>query len=183
MKPITTERLTIRPLVMSDLEAVHRAIWSDRAVAGSYSTGTKTVEETREWLIHHIWGIKLGDPGTYAVVRNEDEELIGLVSLPLFVASFIRFEDDPHPKHNTLEMELGYAFGSAYWGKGYATEACRAMVDYAFKELRVKRLFSGAGEEENPRSYRLAKRLGFRIVPNVHPDYPGGVGILDNDLL
>lgn len=183
MKPIETERLMIRPFVMADLEIAHKIIWSDPSVAGSYSTGTKNLEETRGWLIHHIWKITLGDPGSYAVVRKEDGELIGLVALAIFVADFIRFEDDPDPKFNSLEMELGYAFGSSYWGRGYATEACRAMVDYAFRGLRLRRLISGAGEEENPRSYRLARRLGFRIVPNVHPENPGSVGVLDNGLL
>ena len=140
MEPLETGRLMIRPFVMADLKVVHATIWSDPAVAGSYSTGTKALEETREWLNHHIWRVAWGDPGSCAVVRKDDGKLIGLVALSMFVADFIRFEEDPTPKFNSLEMELGYAFGSSYWGRGYATEACRALTDYAFTGLRLRRL-------------------------------------------
>ena len=38
-----------------------------------------------------------------------------------------------------LFTEIGYALGKAYWGHGYATEAARAVLEYAFRDLRVRR--------------------------------------------
>jgi RimJ/RimL family protein N-acetyltransferase len=61
----------------------------------------------------------------------------------------------------SLDAEIGYAFGKAYWGKGYATEACQAVIEYVFKELRIKRIVTGI-DPENTRSNNLQKRLGAK---------------------
>ena len=56
--------------------------------------------------------------------------------------------------------ELGYFVGAPYWGRGYATEAARAMVDYAFAELALTRL-SACHLARNPESGRVLRKLGF----------------------
>lgn len=56
---------------------------------------------------------------------------------------------------------LGYRMYNQFWGKGYGTEAVRAGIDIAFRELKLHRLEAGI-EPGNRRSIRLAKALGFR---------------------
>jgi RimJ/RimL family protein N-acetyltransferase len=71
-----------------------------------------------------------------------------------------------------IEVELAFAFGKAYWGQSLAYEACLALVDYAFKVLRLPRLV-GSALVENHRSVRLQRRLEFKVSRNAHPDHPG----------
>ena len=70
-----------------------------------------------------------------------------------------------------MEVELAFCFGKAYWGQGYAFEACSRLVQYAFEDLKLPRLVGGA-LEANHRSVALQKRLGFAVTRNLHPDNP-----------
>ncbi len=57
--------------------------------------------------------------------------------------------------------ELGYVFHSHYWGKGYAYEAARALLDDAFKKQGAHRIVAMCNPL-NERSWRLLERLGMR---------------------
>ncbi len=57
--------------------------------------------------------------------------------------------------------ELGYWLGVAHWGKGYATEALHAVIDYAFTDLEHASLQSGA-RVTNPASRRVLEKCGFQ---------------------
>ncbi|MEI4920795.1 GNAT family N-acetyltransferase, partial [Klebsiella pneumoniae] len=73
---------------------------------------------------------------------------------------------EPASPYNSLEVELAFAFGRRYWGRGYAYEACQSMIRYAFDELKLARLVGGV-KAQNTRSINLHRRLGYRIEPNV----------------
>jgi RimJ/RimL family protein N-acetyltransferase len=57
--------------------------------------------------------------------------------------------------------ELGYWLGLAFWGKGYATEAARAVIDHAFGDLGYDALLAGA-RVSNPASRRVLQKCGFQ---------------------
>ena len=57
--------------------------------------------------------------------------------------------------------ELGYWLGVPYWGKGYATEALHAVIDYAFTDLKHTALQAGA-RVTNPASRRVLEKCGFQ---------------------
>jgi RimJ/RimL family protein N-acetyltransferase len=57
--------------------------------------------------------------------------------------------------------ELGYWLGAPYWGKGYATEAVHAVIDYAFADLGHEALQAGA-RVTNPASRRVLEKCGFQ---------------------
>lgn len=61
------------------------------------------------------------------------------------------------------KAELAYWIGPPYQGKGYATEACAAVLDYAFSELKLNKV-TVAHDSANDASRALIKRLGFREV-------------------
>lgn len=60
-----------------------------------------------------------------------------------------------------LTWELGYIFNPAFYGKGYATEACRGILDYAFEKLEAHRVIAMCSPENMP-SWRLLERLSMR---------------------
>jgi len=57
--------------------------------------------------------------------------------------------------------EIGYWLGVDYWGRGYATEAVRALIDHAFGELGYEALAAGA-RVSNPASRRVLEKCGFQ---------------------
>jgi RimJ/RimL family protein N-acetyltransferase len=57
--------------------------------------------------------------------------------------------------------ELGYWLGVPHWGKGYATEALHAVIDYAFTDLTHEALQAGA-RVTNPASRRVLEKCGFQ---------------------
>jgi RimJ/RimL family protein N-acetyltransferase len=57
--------------------------------------------------------------------------------------------------------ELGYWLGVPHWGKGYATEAVRAVIDYAFTDLDHEAMASSA-RVTNPGSRRILEKCGFQ---------------------
>jgi RimJ/RimL family protein N-acetyltransferase len=61
------------------------------------------------------------------------------------------------------EGTLGYYLAREYWGRGLATEAARAFVDFGFRELGLTRIVSSV-EVGNDASKHILEKLGFRLV-------------------
>ena len=61
---------------------------------------------------------------------------------------------------DTQETDLGYRFMQKYWGKGYATEASLACIDYGFKILNLNRIIGNA-IKENVASIKVFKKLSM----------------------
>ena len=182
MTRLETERLTLRPFVSGDAYGIHGVVFSDPEVCEQFCGLPWTIEEVRHWVAYTHLDTRYGDVGYLAVVRREDRVMLGLVGLRPYVAAGIIWRDDPHPRFARLEMELTYAFGAAFQRQGYATEACNAVIGYAFRGLRLPRL-AYAVHVHNVPSWKLMKRLGFRFERNLRPEgYEDIVGILDNHL-
>ncbi|QCK85219.1 GNAT family N-acetyltransferase [Phreatobacter aquaticus] len=60
-------------------------------------------------------------------------------------------------------VEIGWWFGRAFWGKGFATEAVMALIDVAFQAPHLETIVAGAFAD-NPASLRVHEKLGFRII-------------------
>jgi len=72
----------------------------------------------------------------------------------------------------TGQVELGYRFGREHWGKGYAGEAARAVLDWASGELGFAELVCVV-QEANTASRRIAEGLGFRLQDTRQHDASG----------
>ena len=81
------------------------------------------------------------------VITLHDETVIGVIALT---------RQEP-----SQELELCMWLGVAYWGKGYATEALQAVIDYAFTELGHDALQAGT-RVTNPTSRRALEKCGFQ---------------------
>jgi ribosomal-protein-alanine N-acetyltransferase len=175
-----TARLIVRPLAAGDLEPLFHMIYADPSVARTFTSYT-TYEEVAD--LHRRKVEANADPasagfGSWGAVLRETATLVGQVLLgpPEPMPWIVLPETSPaYPLGD--EVELGYAFGRAYWGKGYAVEACRVIVRHAFEQVSLGRLVYSTGRM-NSRSVRLMERLGFSIEPNLLPGSDDVVGVL-----
>jgi len=81
------------------------------------------------------------------------------------------FELRPLEEHSAAVVELGYRLHRAAWGKGYATEGCRALVATAFTGLGVERITANT-MAVNTGSRRVMEKLGMTFVRSFTGDWP-----------
>jgi RimJ/RimL family protein N-acetyltransferase len=138
---LKTERLTLRAPCRDDARIIAK-LANDRRIA----------ENTLR--IPHPYGT--GDAEQFiATVNAGDGETCFVAMLdgtPIGVCGLVPREDG---------AEIGYWLGVAYWGRGFATEAARAVIDHAFGDLDHDTLQSGA-RVSNPASRRVLEKCGFQ---------------------
>jgi RimJ/RimL family protein N-acetyltransferase/predicted N-acetyltransferase YhbS len=147
--PLQTERLLLRPFRSDDLDALY-AIHSDEAVVRYLYWEPRTRDEVRDALERKI-GAHVARPGealSMAATLRDDGTLIG--DCTLYWSSL---------EHR--QGEIGFVFNPAFQGRGYATEAARALLEAAFDGLRLHRVV-GRLEARNRASAAVLERLGMR---------------------
>jgi len=181
MKTMETERLLLREFRESDYDDILFHIYSDKEVWGMYSgIGDKPTEIQRRFR-HRCHQPGNAEFGFRAAALKETGRVIGQVHLEPHVLDSRSIPGNPSSPFGTIEVELAFAFGKAYWGQGYAYEACLAMIDYAFCELKLPRLVGGA-MMANERSQKLHRRLGYLLAPDpIEPDFV--TAVLENSRL
>ncbi|WP_305786733.1 GNAT family N-acetyltransferase [Symbioplanes lichenis] len=147
--PIRTPRLTLRPVTLDDLDDVYA--WQRREDVTRRMLGAepRTREQSRSSVVAMAAEDVLraeGDCLTSAVVRGAT--VIGTVELVWRSAEY-------------RTAELGYVFHPDHGGRGFATEAAAALLDWAFGEWGLHRVYARC-HAENTASARLMTRLGMR---------------------
>lgn len=149
-----TKRLVIRPLELRDFENWRQAFSSLRPAQTPWDeTNWKASELTRakfkQLLLRQKREMREGSYYNFAVFRADDGIMIGNVSL-------MEVQRGPHQS-----AYLGYRILNPFWRQGFATEACRGVIELAFRELKLHRLEAGISPS-NRVSLRVARRLGMR---------------------
>jgi len=147
---IHTSRLLIRPVTIEDAQSMYR-YRSDAEVNRFLPKEYHAVEDITDLIRRTASEINVPDTWFQLVlICKENGQLIGDVGLH-FLAS-----DGQHK-----QVEIGYTLAKNYHGKGYATEALRAILDHVFTTLQKHRVIASI-DPENEASMRLLERLGFR---------------------
>lgn len=81
------------------------------------------------------------------------------------------FHFRPAPGHPADEPELGYRLRRSAWGKGYAAEGSRALIDKGFAEYDVRRVLAET-MVVNTASRRVMEKAGLRLLRTFHQDWP-----------
>jgi RimJ/RimL family protein N-acetyltransferase len=138
---LATARLVLRAPRRGDVKAIATLV-NDRRIAANTAR------------IPHPYAIEDAEQFIAAVNKREGEAcfVITFDGAPIGICSVDLREDGP---------ELGYWLGVAYWGRGFATEAVRALIDHAFGDLEHETLISGA-RVNNPSSRRVLEKCGFQ---------------------
>jgi len=151
MRALETERLLLRPFTEDDLDALF-AMQSHPEVTRWLPWGPRDRDEVRAALEKKLKSSPLredGDAVSLAVVLKSSSEVIGDGSLWLVSA-----ED--------RLGEVGYLFHPDHYGRGYATETTRRLLQLAFEEFRLHRVV-GRLEPRNGASARVLEKAGMRL--------------------
>ncbi len=156
MKILETPRLIVREIEMTDIDdlfALYSGPHMTDFIAPLYPYEEEVAYE--QDYINNIYGFY--GFGMWVVIEKKTGELIGRAGI----------EYRSGCREN--EAELGYAIREDRWRRGYAEEACKAIMDWAFEEYE----FSGFCARVNPKneaSTGLLKKLGFTDSGEVSPD-------------
>jgi [ribosomal protein S5]-alanine N-acetyltransferase len=137
----------LRPFTAADERAIH-AVYADPEVMRYVGHGPhRTSADTKRALRGYADALAARGYGFLAVVERESGEVIGDAGL--------------HPLAGRgPDVELGYTLARWAWGRGYATELGRALVQHAFAELRVPRVVAQV-EPDNHASRHVLEKLGM----------------------
>ena len=157
--PLTTERLTLRPLAPADAPAIHRLV-NDWEVVRMLSRlpFPYPARLADDWIASTAGQIAAGTGYHLAITGVEDgrEMLIGCVGLRLDLKPGIG--------------NLGYWVGRKFWGHGVACEAATRLARWALANLPIQRL-EAAVALDNPASAAVLRRAGFREVGAGEQDF------------
>src|SRR5262245_47101 len=180
MPALETERLVVRPLEPGDLAAC-------LAVLDDGTAAPEAVAERRAWLEWTIASYRqlawLHQPpyGERAIALRAGGEVVGATGFVPCLEPFGRLlafgevADAPF----SAEVGLFWALAPAHRGRGYATEAARALVRYGFETLGLGRIVATTGHA-NAASIAVMDRLGMRVErnPGADPHWFQVVGVL-----
>ncbi len=145
---LSAARVSLRHMTDADLPAIF-AIFSNADVMRYWSSiAFQQMDEARDLLKDIHAKFVAGTLFQWGIVRHEDDEVIGTFTLYRV--------DLAHGR-----AEIGYALRRSAWGHGFATEAVRCGIDFAFQSLKLHRLEADV-DPRNLRSIAMLERLGFR---------------------
>ena len=135
---------------MDDLDELF-ALYRDPEIRRYFPEGTLSIEETKEELEWFLNGHpEHPELGLWATIYKENGRFIGRCGLLPWVID------------ERAEVEVAYLLDKAYWGRGLATEAALAIVDYAFEQLNLSRLICMM-YPENHASENVARKMGMTL--------------------
>lgn len=143
---LETARLLLRAPADRDIPALVKLAGAREVAATTLRIPHPYTEaDAGEFLLACREGRARGERILFAICRGED--MIGMVGLEI------------QPKHS--HAELGYWIGVPYWGKGYCTEAARAVLEFGFGTLKLHRIYAGHFRG-NDASRRVLDKLGMQ---------------------
>lgn len=164
---LTTERLVIRPIETGDCEAVHRYA-GDPSIDMMMFLPNETIEDTEKFVSFAVseWAKDEPEDREYVILLNG--EIIGGVNLERCGEERI--------------YEIGWTIRRDCRGNGYATEAARALTDYAFEELNAEQVQAHC-DNRNTASEKVMKKLGMTLADDTGKRYYPKTGVTSGEYL
>jgi len=146
---IRTPRLTLRPAALSDLETTHAYASDPENTKFMMYLPYASIEETAESLREAEAQWRSPSPTRYEFSILLDNRHIGGITL--------YFLSEPD------SAELGWVLSKRHWGNGYVREAAESIMEYARKQLGIRRVIACC-DCENLASRRVMEKLGMRCI-------------------
>ena len=157
---LRTDRLVIRRFRPEDAAAF--AAYRSNPDVARYQDWDSCTRQQADDFVREMARTHPGVAGEwfqFAVADPASNELLGDVGLGV-------------DSHDTSRAELGFTFGPAHQGKGYATEAVTRVIAYAFEPLGAESVFAVA-DARNHASIALIERIGMRHTTTEHVKFKG----------
>ncbi len=158
---LETDRLILRPMDATHLAAF--AAMNANPDVMTYFAAPMTREESAEAIARYQAGHERDGFGFMAAELRNTGEFAGIIGMQTM--------RDVVPGLPQPAVEIGWRLRVEYQGKGLATEGARAIVDYAFNELRLPRVVAITAVGNTP-SRHVMEKLGMRVYPQLEFDHP-----------
>jgi [ribosomal protein S5]-alanine N-acetyltransferase len=143
---IETERLVLRKPHLGDARAIFEG-WAQDQEVTRYLTWSphQQIEETQEFVQHCLSAWEQATRFPYMITLKENGQVIGMID----------------PRIEGPKVGIGCGAARAYWGKGYVPEATRAIIDWAFQQPSIYRVYATT-DVENIASRRVLEKVGMQ---------------------
>ena len=159
---LETVRLTLRPFVAGDLDALH-LLWTNAGVRRYLWDDIEISRDRAEAVIcASTESFRSRGFGFWSIFFKENnDDLLGFCGLRVF--------------GNAEDVEILYGVHPSHWGRGFATEASEAVLNFGFETCGLTKIYAG-GDSPNAASFRVMEKLGMtydgpRIVNGVEAIY------------
>ncbi len=147
MKLLVTPRLLMRPFAESDLGDLS-ALFADPAVMQYIGPPDSLTPVDADDSLHEMMAdLEANGYGMLALIERREKRFIGRCGLT--------------KREGSDEIELDFILSNHAWGKGYATEAAKEVLRYAFNVLKLKRVV-GLAHPNNRAAQRVLEKLGMK---------------------
>jgi RimJ/RimL family protein N-acetyltransferase len=152
-KSIETERLYFRELEPTDDEGMFELDSNPEVHTYLGNNPVTTIEESRAAIDFIREQYRTNGIGRWAALLKETGEFIGWAGLKL------ERNVNGHDSH----YDLGYRFIQKHWGKGYASEAAAAFVDYGFNVMKLEKI-NATADPSNAASRKILEKAGLKFI-------------------
>ncbi len=167
MIPLTTERLSLREIVASDLNAIHALLSLPETDFYNALGIPMTIEITQGYIDNWV-NHQQKDPRilyAFTIENKEPKQFLGLIALTL-----------GKPKYRNAEV--WFKIHVEHWRKGFATEAFKELIRFGFNDLRLHRIEAGCAVE-NIASSKVIEKAGLTLEGTSRKLLPHMEGWLD----
>ena len=157
---LETERLILREMKLSDADAlfemdrnpnVHQYLWN-KPITDISEVNAYIENVRKQYLDNRI--------GRFVVVLKETNELIGWAGLK-YITEMV---------NNKINFyDIGYRLNEKFWGKGYASEASFAWIEYGFSKMNIK-VIEAAAHKDNIASNIILQKIGLKMTDQFMED-------------
>ena len=157
---LETDRLLLREMKMSDAEKLYEMDFNPNVHKYLWNKPVTSIEEVYKYIEMVRDQYVKNEIGRFVVIEKESNELMGWAGLKYnteMVNNKVNFYD------------IGYRLNEKFWGKGYASEASFAWLDYGFNVMKIN-VMQAATHADNIGSNKILKKIGLKMTENYLED-------------
>ena len=165
---IETERLYLRKFMLKDASALFKMNSNPNVLQYTGDAPFKNIKTTEDFIKNYNH-YETYNMGRWAVCGKKQGEFLGWCGLKYHL-------DEDY-------IDVGYRFFEKHWNKGFATEATKGVLSYAFNVLRIQDVYAYV-DKRNPGSMKVAEKSGLSFLKEaLHEGNPTNIYHIKNELV